>query len=600
MPTMESELVQTHELIIPDPIIRQRTIHNERYRKAIEEGISPEIAKIIASRPFNADVAPNDLLNAKLRMLDSPHHLADIDKAVLRIVKALHNNEIIGLETDHDCDGQTSHAVLYYALTDCFRHPTSHIRSYIGHRLQEGYGLSQSLAQRILDDEPKPSLIITADNGSSDQPRIQMLKEAGIDVIVTDHHEIPVEGVPQSAYAVINPIRKDCAYPDKYIAGCMVAWLLMAAVRQHINEKYAKNIDSLAQLLDFVAVGTIADCVSMARSANNRAVVAYGIKLIEQAKRPCWQAVLSNYPAPLVSEDLGFKIGPLLNSDGRLACAFGSVSFLLSSSLSEAKRWIEHLQLQNAERKAIQSNVTNQALMQATLQYQSGKNSICVLTEQGHAGVHGISASRIKDQFGRPVIIFCPKIDDTSLLTGSARSIQGIHLRDVLQSIVDLEPELIEKFGGHQGAAGLVVQRQYFERFCERFEQAIAVHPISFGPVIDCDGILPESLLELPRLSQIMASLEPFGREFEPPCYEAIGKVHSLTSLGKTGCHAKIAVYLNHRIQQVIWFNCRQSVSQPWPIGQNDTVQMILAPKIQFYKGKTQLSCHVIHAKRIE
>jgi len=600
MDTMESELIQQQELIIPEPIIRQRIVDTERHKQAIAAGLLPEIANIVASRPFNPNWTPQDLMSAKLRMLDSPQSLADIDKAVLRIVNALNNNEVIGLETDHDCDGQTSHAVLYYALTEYFGHQTNKIRSYIGHRLQEGYGLSQSLAQRILDDDPRPSLIITADNGSSDEPRIQLLKDAGIDVIVTDHHEIPVEGIPQSAYAVINPIRKDCAYPDKYIAGCMVAWLLMAAVRRFLTEKRSAPIASLAQLFDFVAVGTIADCVSMARSANNRAVVAYGIKLIEQASRPCWQAVLSCYGAPLTSEDLGFKIGPLLNSDGRLACAFGSVSFLLSETLEEAKHWIEHLQIQNAERKAIQSNVTNQALLQATIQYQSGKSSICILTEQGHAGVHGISASRIKDQFGRPVIIFCPKIDDTNLLTGSARSIEGIHLRDALQKIADLEPTLIEKFGGHQGAAGLVVQRQYFELFCDRFEQVIAAHPVLFAPVIECDGTLPESLLDLRQLSKIMADLEPFGREFEPPCYEIIAKVNSLTSLGKTGCHAKIAIHFNHRNIDVIWFHCRRFASEPWPLEQNDTVKMVLAPKVQFYRGKTQLSCHVVHAKRIE
>lgn len=138
----------------------------------------------------------------------------------------MQNNEVIGLETDHDCDGQTSHAIFHEALTKVFGYPKDNIRSYIGHRMKEGYGLSESLMNRILTDSIRPSLIITADNGSTDEPRIAVLKQNGIDTIVTDHHGIPPEGAPKSAVAVLNPTQDGCNYPDKAIAGCMVAWLL--------------------------------------------------------------------------------------------------------------------------------------------------------------------------------------------------------------------------------------------------------------------------------------------------------------------------------------------------------------------------------------
>lgn len=278
---------------LPKPKVQNRSIDADQCQRMIEAGLHPVMAKIIASRPIPASSAIDEWLSPSLARLDHPHLMKDMDKAVERIAKAIINKEMIGLETDHDCDGQTSHALLYCAFIDYFNHPSDRIRSYIGHRLNEGYGLSVSVMNRMLADDPRPSLVITADNGSSDEAQIVHLKQAGIDVIVTDHHAIPSEGIPKSAFAVLNPTREDCGYPDPLIAGCMVAWLLMAGVRNElIKLNYLPaSAPSLAKLLDYVAVGTIADCVSIARSRNNRAVVNYGLKLINQFSRPCWQAL---------------------------------------------------------------------------------------------------------------------------------------------------------------------------------------------------------------------------------------------------------------------------------------------------------------------
>jgi single-stranded-DNA-specific exonuclease len=488
---------------------------------------------------------------------------------------------------------------LFYALVHFFGHPPEKVRSYIGHRLKEGYGLSESVALRILADEPRPTLIITADNGSSDELQIAQLKAANIDVIVTDHHEIPEEGIPQSAYAVVSPSRNDSQYPDRLIAGCMVAWLLMAAVRASLIKLTDKPIASLAECLDFVAVGTIADCVSIARSKNNRAIVSYGMKLIQQGTRPCWRALMPTLSLPLSSEDLGFKIGPLLNSDGRLASAFGSVSFLLAESDQEAKAWVEHLRLQNTERKSIQDKITRLALEQALIQYQGGKQSLCIFLEEGHAGVHGISASRIKDWFGRPVIILCPKQEDPTILTGSARGVDGVHLRQTLQTVADRFPDVLIKFGGHQAAAGLTVHRDKIEAFIDHFEEVIKqqVDVAHLGPVVWSDGELPIETITVPSIKKLVDELEPFGREFEPPSFELKGNIISINVMGQTKTHLRVGMAVDEVWFEAVWFNCCEPEG-PLPIATGDAVKIVYVPKVQTFRGEMKLSCQIIHLEK--
>jgi single-stranded-DNA-specific exonuclease len=221
---------------LPLATIKERAINQALMQQGVQQGLAPILAKLIAARPtppVHVGATPLDLFHPKLSKLSDPSAMVDIDKAAARVGMAIMNGECIGLETDHDCDGQTAHAILYYNLAQHFRHPAEKIKSYIGHRLEEGYGLSQKVADRILADSPRPTVIITADNGSSDEARIAQLKAQNIDVIVTDHHQIPKEGIPKSAYACLNPTRPDCNFGDPYIAGCMVAWLLMVKVRSY-------------------------------------------------------------------------------------------------------------------------------------------------------------------------------------------------------------------------------------------------------------------------------------------------------------------------------------------------------------------------------
>ncbi len=548
------------------PRIQRRKVDEKVQDTLIAIGMHPLLARIIAARPIpEHPKGAHGIVEGKLADLSSPFLLKDMDIAVERLIQAIQRQEIIAIETDHDCDGQTSHAVIMHTLVDILGHPEDKILSFIGHRLQEGYGLSDALCERIL--KAKPQLVITADNGSSDEPRIAKLKAIGVDVIVTDHHSIPEEGIPKSAYAVLNPTREDCAFPDPYIAGCMVAWLFMAATRRTMIERalLAKTVASMVNLLDFVAVGTVADCVSLARSINNRVVVQYGLMRINEFKRPCWQAIrplLKNNTGLVSAEDLGFLIGPLLNSDGRLSDALGSVNFLLTENLQEALPLAQSLFNQNEERKRIQKELTQEAERIAKKQVLAGRVSLVIDLNEGHAGVHGISASRIKDLFGRPTVIFSEKQGEPEILTGSCRSIDSIHIRNVLQVVHETHPNLILKFGGHKGAAGLTIRQEDLPQFQEAFERAVADQLATqrVGPIILSDGMWTDAFDA--NLIKTLYSLAPFGREFDEPIFELQGVAQSVRYFGQNLNHLEIMfsplIPMQTEIQQknlkAIWF----------------------------------------------
>jgi len=574
------------DLVIPIPKLKERKINSQVYEQATKHGLDPIIAKILAARPINQDHLIK-ILDLKLQDLLNPSSMADMQLAANRICQAIANNEIIGIETDHDCDGQTSHAILKTSLIEYCKVSPERIRSYIGHRLQEGYGLSAKLAARIIADQLRPTLIITADNGSSDEARIKTLKDHGIDVIVTDHHQIPVEGIPQSAYACVNPTREDCNYADKYIAGCMVAWLLMIVTRNTLIARglLPSTTPSLKGLLDFVAVGTIADCVSMAKSINNRIVVRAGLELINKMIRPCWQALRSITKAQITAEDLGFLVGPLLNSDGRLKDAFGSVNFLLADNLSIATEWINHLTEQNQQRKQIQRISINKGLQQAAQQAKIGNFSLVIYLPEGHSGVHGISASRVKDLFGRPTVFLAPKVNEEQLITGSVRGIEGFNVGSALRNIALRRPGMFLSYGGHSGAGGITLGINELKLFSEEFEQEaknqLSVNDI--GPVIYFDPQIDATMVSLNLLDQLKI-LEPFGREFEPPLFKIEAILEDFRIIGD-GTHARVVLNSNNYRLRGVWFSFRQNSDSSINFVPGALVECAFIPVENIYQG---------------
>lgn len=583
--------------------IKSRNTNTNIETKAISQGLHPILARILANRNLPETTEPLDIIKPKLSRLTNPYELADIEHAASRVAEAIINREVIGLETDHDCDGQTSHAVLHYNLTEHFKHPADKIRSYIGHRLKEGYGLSDSVATRILEDEIQPKLVITADNGSTDEPRIAKLKQHNIDVIVTDHHHIPKEGIPKSAYACLNPTREDCKFSDPYIAGCMVAWLLMVVVRQKLIDKnyLPKDAPKLSDTLDFVALGTVADCVSMAQSDNNRVVVAYGMSLIQKGIKPCWQALKPMLTETgICSEDLSFKIAPLLNSDGRLACAFGSVSFLLAKDIDEALSWVESLAEQNLERKAIQKRITEKGINKALSKFNSNLEQIYSLSlflEDGHTGVHGISASRIKDMFGLPTAFLAPKQTDPSLVSGSLRGIDGnFNIKTALQYIADAKPDLFLAFGGHKGAGGVTLKKDNVELFSELFEKACRqqLDGQILEPVVLTDGSIEPNNINL-EFVNIIKKLEPFGREFENPIFTIDAEIANIYPMGD-GSHFRFSLKSQSRYLKAVWFNVPGAARE---LKAGDNIKVAFSLAINCYQGRQNVELFVASIEKL-
>jgi len=592
--------ISTMKLLEPKIKARQPNAAVEQAAK--QQGLHPLVARILASRATPANIEIQHMLAPKLSFLTHPSNMRDMAKASARLATAIINQEIIGIETDHDCDGQTSHAVLFYNLVHHFKHPEHLIRSYIGHRLTEGYGLSAKVAQRILEDQPRPSLVITADNGSADEPRIAQLAAAQIEVIVTDHHQLPLAGPPASAFACLNPTRDDCDYGDPYIAGCMVAWLLMTATRLELIQRgyLPADADKLTDTLDFVAVGTIADCVSMGRSQNNRALVNYGLKLINSGIKPCWRAIKNLAKGVIRAEDLGFKVGPLLNSDGRLASAFGSVSFLLAADDKTAQDWVIYLQEQNQLRKGIQNTITQQGYAIAAEQVELGNFSLCINLPEGHAGVHGISASRIKDSFGRPTVFLAPKQGEEELLTGSIRGIAGFHVGDALQWIIKNNPELLIAGGGHAGAGGVTLKKINYKLFAEQFDLAARqqLQISDLGPVIWTDGVIPKEWISLDILDTL-AQLEPFGREFEAPVFQIEALLTDFRVIGD-GTHARVSLSVTGQLFNGVWFGFRQNSQSSLPLQVGDAVSCTFSLQGNDFGGIKRCEIQVVSMSKLD
>lgn len=583
---------------LPAPRICRREVNPEIERQAIAAGLHPVAARVIAGRPVTGDNIL-EAISPGLGQLDHYRGLADIEKAAKRIARAILDGEVIGIETDHDVDGVTSHAIIKSALLYHFRVPADQIQGYIGHRLKDGYGLSEAIANRMLAADPRPAVVITADNGSSDEARIARLAAEGIDVIVTDHHEVPAAGLPASAYACITPHHPENQYPDRCIAGCMVAWLTMCAVRNELlaSDEWNAEIPPLGSLLDYVAVGTVADCVSLARSRNNRAVVTAGLKIINKMDRPCWRAikVAMRRTGELTAQDLAFGIGPRINARGRLDEAMAGVEFLMALDDSVAEVYAELLEEENEERKRVERKLKEDAMLIALEQVNAGASGIVVWLPDGHSGVHGIVASRVVEAFGRPVVCISPRFGSDEVVTGSARGIPGFHVQQALQACADRLPEIFRAFGGHEGAGGLTIDKNGIDAFRQMFDQ-VAKEQLTgreLGPIIWTDGEVSPEFLGLGAVDAL-AELDPYGREFESPLFEGRFHAAAIKPVGD-GTHLKVGLAIGGKLIDAIWFRARESAEDPMPIAEGQLIRVVYTINANEFRGNRQAQLVIEH-----
>lgn len=574
--------------------IRQREQNPAVYSSAREQGYTDLQSRLLASR-LDADRV--DLRNLSVHVspslsnLDSPMLLPDIAKAAARIVTAIIEEQTILCASDFDCDGATSHCVIVDALTNHFNVPRSRIKSFISHRMVEGYGITDALVDRMMEQVQAPALMITSDQGSTDEPRIARLKEAGIDTVVTDHHMIPSDGPPKSAVACVNPMRDDSQYPDRAIAGCYVAWLTMCAVRRLLIElgRLPENAPTLASSLDWVALGTTADCMDLAISRNNRAVIRYGLWLMNTKPRQCWRTLseFTSMAQPYTSRDLAFAAAPRINARGRLSEAMTSAVFLMENDPAESMELLQLLDEENKKRRSIQDTMTADGYEIAKAQFDEGMSAIVVFFPEGHSGVHGIVSSKYVEAFGRPVVCFSPKPNNPGKLSGSFRSVEGVHIRDALQVVADRNPGMFVAMGGHAGAAGATIDAHDLEQFSASFRTAVSeqLDPQAMTPRLLTDGALDEPPT-LQVLSEI-AALEPFGRQFDAPTFSGEFITDSVKAVGD-GRTLKLVFSdgRGHRYEAV-WFRARADAEQPMPVAQGDRLLAAYTLKLNTFRGRS-------------
>ncbi|MGQ7246823.1 single-stranded-DNA-specific exonuclease RecJ [Halomonas sp. V046] len=582
------------------PLIVTRSRNQSLYRRALESGLSELQARILAGRlaDYDGEIAP--LVDPSLRSLAHPERLADGVRAAERIAQAVAEGEHIGILTDYDVDGITSHVVIRRTLCELFGVPESRLHSLIGHRIQDGYGISLPLVERTLKLGPRPTLVITADCGSSDEPRIARLKAAGIDVVVSDHHALPIEGPPPSAYATVNPTRQDCDYPDATIAGCMVAWLLMSLTRQVLIQQavVAPSTPKLSAWLSYVALGTVADCVSLGASAINRAVVRHGLTLINRMGEPCWRAMAERLGAdsvPFNAETLGFQMGPRINARSRLDDPYAALHYMLAGDDSVARQHLEVLDADNQSRKAIEADMTEVAKGLAAEALASDAPIIIVYLSDGHPGVQGIVASRLVQAYGRPTLVLTPAAE-AGMLTGSGRSIEALHLRDALQRAFELAPETLPRFGGHRGAAGVGVPLDRLEEFRRALTQAVGeqLEGVHLAPRIYTDGELTSTELRLETLAELEL-LGPYGREFDAPLFEGEFLVERVKPVGD-GSHLMMELSRQGLTLKAIWFRALTPGDMP-SFGEGATLRCAFKLNRNRFRGRESLQLMVEHAE---
>jgi len=500
--------------------------------------LPPLLRRLYASR----GVSSAGELERSVRGMLPWQQLSGIDKAVALLYRALQEELRIVVVGDFDADGATSTALSVLALRAL---GCGNVTCLVPNRFDDGYGLSPEVVDQA--HARGAQMILTVDNGISSHSGVDRAHELGIPVLVTDHH-LPGETLPD-AEAIVNPNLRDCTFPSKSLAGVGVAFYLMLALRAHLRDQgwfAARGLaePNLAELLDLVALGTVADVVPL--DANNRILTWQGLSRIRAGKcRPGIKALLeiaNRDPQKLAASDLGFALGPRLNAAGRLDDMSVGVALLLCDNVGEARVLASELDALNQTRKEIEQGMQAEALALCEKLERSSETlpgGLAMYHPEWHQGVVGILASRIKERFHRPVIAFAPAGD--GLLKGSGRSIQGLHMRDALERLDTLYPGMMLKFGGHAMAAGLSLEASRFEEVQQRFGDLVTewLDPALLQGEVVSDGPLSPAEMTL-EVAEMLRDAGPWGQMFPEPLFDGRFRLLQQRIVGER--HLKVMV----------------------------------------------------------
>ena len=551
----------------------------------LPDTMHPVLRRVFAAR----NIQGQDDLDYSLAGLCPFDQLSGIRAAVGLLRAALAERAKILIVADFDADGATSCALAIRALTMMGGDQIVYV---VPNRFEYGYGLSPELVDVALEYEPR--LLITVDNGISSLDGVAYARANGVKVIVTDHH-LPGAVLPE-ADAIVNPQLKGDQFPSKHLAGVGVIFYVLLALRAHLRasgwfEDKGIACPNLARLLDLVALGTVADVAPLDK--NNRIMVAHGLKLIRQGRTvPGILALLRQARrsvANLSAADLGFSVAPRLNAAGRLTDMSLGIECLLTDDTRAAEEMAARLDELNRKRRQIQDDMQAEAIIELEGCIDAAKSGapdgICLYKPDWHQGVIGILAAKVKEQFNRPVVAFAK--DREGVIKGSARSINGLHIRDLLEETARRNPGLILTFGGHAMAAGLTINESCFERFSGCFNEVLK-------SCISTDLLRDEYLTdgellarELSReLAEAIQAAGPWGQAFPEPLFEGRFKILGRRVVGNG--HLRLRLQADDRVVDAIAFN---TTDEGWPADPDSVHSVYRLSVNDYYPDKRLQLC---------
>jgi single-stranded-DNA-specific exonuclease len=515
--------------------ITTRRVPLRVHDQLVREGLHPVLARVCAARGISRRGELEDALSG----LIPPSDLLSADRAAALLADAIAAGKRMLIVADYDCDGATACAVGMRALSAF----GADVGFLVPNRFEFGYGLTPEIV--ALAAQSKPELLITVDNGIASVEGVEAANRLGIAVIVTDHH-LPGSELPRAA-AIVNPNQPGCAFPSKSLAGVGVMFYVMLALRAELRKRGAfagKEEPNLGDLLDLVALGTVADVVPL--DFNNRVLVTQGLRRIRAGRMQegvrALFAVSGHDPSRASGFDLGFLLGPRLNAAGRLSDMSLGIECLITEDRGRALEIARQLDDLNRTRRTIEGDMQAQA-DELMAKLSVGESSSISLYDPGwHQGVVGILAGRVKDRTHRPTFAFAPA--GSGEIRGSGRSIAGLHLRDALDLVAKREPGLLVRFGGHAAAAGLTLRAVDFTRFAESFEAVASelLSPAQLARAVETDGSLEPAYLDL-GLAQLLDT-QVWGQGFPQPMFcdefevlgqRVVGEKHLKLRLARAG-----------------------------------------------------------------
>lgn len=554
----------------------------------------------ILNRIFLArGVRAREELEYSLSNLINPRHLKGIEPALGLLMRAYEAGSRLLIIGDFDADGATSTALAVRGLRALGFHQVDFL---VPNRFEYGYGLTPEIV--AVAQHYHPDLLITVDNGISSVAGVDAANALGIEVLITDHH-LPGDTLPAAA-AIVNPNQPGCEFPCKSLAGVGVIFYVLIALRAHMRSKglFSSTVEpNLADFLDLVALGTVADVVPLER--NNRLLVAQGLMRMRTghccAGIKALLQVAGRNAENISAADLGFIIGPRLNAAGRLDDMTIGIQCLLTDNPAKALAYAQELDALNRERRVIEGSMQKESqILLEKLQLDSKgqiPQGLCLYHPQWHQGVIGILASRVKERYHRPVIIFAQS--DAGELKGSGRSIAGVHLRDTLDEIAKRAPHLLSKFGGHAMAAGLSLAEENLDEFKMLFNQVVCnkIGPEGLAASVLSDGELAPADFTL-ALADHLAASGPWGQAFAEPIFDGIFINHQQRLLNDK--HLKMVVsplYAPEVLLDAIAFNVDP---QQWADSAVKKLRMAYKLNVNEFRGQRSLQLLVDYLEQAE